>query len=120
MHTNHPNLGSVRLRRKRKLMQTAALAFMVAFAIPAVATESRPVKLRVAPIYPEVAKRVRITGEVRLEVTVDPEGKVTDVKRISGNSMLAAAGEDAVRKWRFDPGPETTTVEVTLNFALGQ
>ena len=34
--------------------------------------------------------------------------------------MLSAAAEEAVRKWRFDPGPGTSTVEVSLNFALGQ
>ncbi len=103
-----------------RLIQTAALALVVAMALPASAADNRAVKSRVAPIYPEIAKRMRVAGEVRLEVTVDPEGKVTDVKKISGNTMLSAAAEEAVRKWRFDPGPETSTVEVSLNFALGQ
>jgi TonB family protein len=61
---------------------------------------------------------MRITGEVRLEVTVDPDGKVTDVKKLSGSSILEAAAEDAVRKWKFEPGPGTVIVEVSLNFAL--
>jgi outer membrane biosynthesis protein TonB len=34
--------------------------------------------------------------------------------------MLSAAAEDAVRKWRFEPGPDTSTVEVALNFAFAQ
>jgi len=57
---------------------------------------------------------------VRLEVTVDAEGKVTDVKKVSGNGMLSNAAEDAVRKWRFESGAGSSTVEVILNFALGQ
>ena len=52
--------------------------------------------------------------------TFDPEGKVTDVKRVSGNGMLSSAAEDAVRKWRFEPGPGASTVELSLNFALTQ
>jgi TonB family protein len=63
---------------------------------------------------------MRISGEVRLAVTVDPEGKVADVKKVSGNTMLSDAAVDAVRKWRFAPGADTATVDVTLNFALTQ
>ncbi len=103
-----------------RLIQAAALALVVAMAIPARAADIRAVKVRVAPAYPEIAKRMRITGEVRLEVTVDPAGNVTGVVKLSGNGMLSAAAEEAVRKWKFDSGPDTSTVEVALNFALGQ
>ena len=102
------------------LTKMAALALVVALAIPVGAADNRAVKSRVAPVYPEMAKRMRISGEVRLEVTVDPEGKVTGVKKVSGNTMLSTAAEDAVRKWRFDPGPGASMVEVSLNFALDQ
>jgi TonB family protein len=102
------------------MIQTAALALVVALAIPASAADNRAIKTRVPPVYPEIAKRMKISGEVRLEVTVDPEGKVTDVKKVSGNGMLSAAAEDAVRKWRFESGPGASTVEVSLNFALVQ
>jgi TonB family protein len=113
----HPN-GLQRIGVR--IFQTAALALVVAMAIPASAADNRAVKSRTAPVYPEIAKRMRIAGEVRLEVTVDPDGKVIDVKKISGNTMLSTAAEDAVRKWRFEPGPGTSTVEVSLNFAAAQ
>ena len=103
-----------------RIFQTAALALVVAMAIPASAADTRAIKSRTAPVYPEIAKRMRISGEVRLEVTVDSEGKVIDVKKISGNSMLSTAAEDAVRKWRFETGPGTSTVEVSLNFTVAQ
>lgn len=103
-----------------RLIQTAALALVVTLAIPAGAADNRAIKSRVAPVYPEIAKRMRIAGEVQLEVTVDPEGKVIDVKRVSGNGMLSSAAEDAVRKWRFESGPGSSTVDVSLNFALTQ
>jgi TonB family protein len=100
------------------LMPLAALALLFSLSIPARAGDERAVKVRVAPAYPEIAKRMRITGEVKLAVTVDAEGRVTDVKEVSGNRTLSVAAEDAVRKWKFEAGAGTATVEVTLNFAL--
>lgn len=99
------------------LIQGAALVLLVALAIPAKA-EDRAVKSRVAPAYPEIAKRMRITGVIVLSVTVDADGKVTDVKTISGNRALSIAAEDAVRKWKFMPGDGVATVEISINFAL--
>ncbi|MGD0098075.1 MAG: energy transducer TonB [Terracidiphilus sp.] len=101
-------------------LRRAALALALALAISAGAADTRAVKTRVAPVYPEIAKRMRIVGEVKFSVTVDPEGNVVDVKKVSGNTMLSAAAEDAVRKWKFESGAGTATVEVSLNFALGQ
>ena len=110
----HPNW----LRRAGlRLAQAAALALVVALAMPARAADGRAVKTRVPPAYPEIAKRMRISGIVRLAVTVDPEGKVTDVKPLSGNTMLSTAAAEAVRRWRFEPGSESTE-EIALNFSL--
>jgi len=101
-----------------RLMQAAALALVVALAIPATAANERAIKSRVAPVYPEIAKRLRIAGPVHLEVTVDPEGKVTGVKAVSGSQVLSPAAEDAVRKWRFVPAAATSTVYVEVTFTL--
>ena len=103
-----------------RLMQVAVFALMAALAIPCVAADNRAVKTRTAPVYPEIDKRMRIAGEVRLEVTVDADGKVTEVKKVSGNSMLSDAASDAVRKWKFESGSGVSTVEVMLNFALSK
>jgi TonB family protein len=103
-----------------RLILAVALALMVASATPARAADQRAVLTRSAPVYPEIARRMKISGVVRLEVTVDASGKVTDVKTLSGNHMLSSAAEDAVRKWKFEPGPGVSTVEESLNFALAQ
>ena len=103
-----------------KVLKAASLALMVSFALPVRAADDRAVKSRVAPNYPELAKRMRISGEVRIEATVDPEGKVTDVKTLSGNHVLSSAAEDAVRKWRFVPAATSSVVDVDVNFAVPQ
>ncbi len=101
-----------------KILQTAALAAMVSVALPARAGDARAVKSRVAPVYPPIAMRMHITGEVQLQATVDADGKVKDVKAMSGNRMLENAAEDAVRRWKFEPGTGDSVVNVALNFQL--
>jgi len=99
----------------RVLRAVALIAAVFTMAVPAFA--ARAVKQRVAPQYPELAKRMKIAGAVKLEVKVDAEGKVLAVKTIEGNHMLAQAAEDAMKRWKFEAGPSETTEEVTLNFA---
>jgi TonB family protein len=103
-----------------RLFKAFALACVIALAMHAAAADTRAVKSRVAPVYPEIAKRLKIAGIVMVEAIVDPEGKVADAKAISGNRMLAPAAEDAVRKWKFAPAAAKSTEEVEINFALAQ
>jgi TonB family protein len=110
--------GRVR-RAGSRLASAAAVALILAMTLPAWAV-ARAIKSKVAPIYPEIAKRMRIEGDVRVAAIVDAKGNVTDVKEVSGNHILSLAAEDAVRKWKFEPGDSTDTVEVGVNFSLGQ
>lgn len=92
---------------------------MLGIALPAGAAGDRAVKSKVPAVYPELAKRLKITGVVKVEATVDSDGKVTAAKTLSGNSALLNAAEDAVKKWKFAPGDGTTTVDVDVNFTIG-
>jgi TonB family protein len=103
-----------------RIIQALVLALAVVLSLSAHAADARVIKSKVSPAYPEIAKRMRITGLVKVEATVDADGKVTAVKALSGNSMLSPAAEDAVRKWRFAPAPAESTVEVEVNFALAE
>ncbi len=104
---------------RKKAGSLAALALLALVAVSARADE-RAVKSRVEPIYPELAKRMKISGPVNMEATVDANGKVTDVKTTSGNHLLAGAAEDAVRKWKFVSGDGTAVVHVEINFKMQQ
>ena len=101
------------------MLRAAALALVAVIALQGRA-EDRAVKSRVSPVYPEVAKRMRVTGVVKLEVTVDAAGMVTDVKTVSGNHMLSTAAEEAVRKWRFVRGEGPSTVNLDIRFDMNE
>jgi TonB family protein len=120
---NRFRIGDRRLELRKvttKSFQGAALALILALAMHARAAEERAIKSRVAPVYPEIARRMKIGGAVRVEATVDAQGKVTDVKAVSGNRMLTVAAEDAVRQWKFVPAPGESNVSVEVNFAIGK
>lgn len=55
------------------------------------------------PAYPQAAKQVNASGEVRVQVTVDEQGNVTSAKAISGHLLLRQSAEAAARQSRFNP-----------------
>jgi len=71
----------------------------------------RKVKSSVKPLYPDVARQMHITGTVRLEATVAPDGKVRDTRVVGGSPMLAQEATNAVKKWKYEEAPKET-VEV--------
>jgi TonB family protein len=74
----------------------------------------RKVKNSVKPEYPEVARKLHITGTVRLEATVAADGKVRETRVIGGSPMLAQEASNAVKKWKYEETAKETveTVEV--------
>ena len=81
----------------------------------AAAETPRRLKTQVQPIMPEIARRMNLKGTVRLEIEIAPEGTVKSTKVLGGHPVLIQCAQDAVRKWRYEPGPTTRTV-VEFNF----
>lgn len=80
---------------------------------------------RVIPRYPAVSARHQEEGATGMQVLVDENGDVTDVKiaRTSGSRHLDDAAMEAVRKWKFSrtpPGaaPDGLWVATELRFVL--
>ena len=80
----------------------------------------RKATLRVSPSYPELARRMNVSGTVRLEVTIAPDGKVKSVKPIGGHPVLVEAADEAVKKWKFEPASSATTEVVAVQFRTDQ
>jgi protein TonB len=59
--------------------------------------------VKVQPQYPELAKQLKIGGEVDLEVVIGESGSVDAVKPLSGNPVLTRPASDALKKWKFKP-----------------
>jgi TonB family protein len=77
---------------------------------------SRKVKSRVTPLYPEIARRMNISGVVKLVVVVAPNGVVKSTKVMGGHPLLVSAAEDAVKKWKFEPAAQEDSGVVEFTF----
>ena len=76
----------------------------------------RKVKSKVEPQYPEIARKLGLTGTVKLQIVVSPSGSVKETKVIGGHPILVTAAQDAVKKWRFEPAAGETTQSVEFKF----
>lgn len=81
---------------------------------------ARKIKSKVAPTYPEIARRMAIYGKVKLALVISPNGTVKDAKVIGGHPILVNAAMDAVKKWKYEPGPSETSSTVEFTFEVQQ
>src|SRR5689334_20234431 len=59
-----------------------------------------------APIYPPLARQLKVVGTVILECNVDEAGRISSVRTTVGNPILAIAAKEATKRWRFKPFTE--------------
>jgi TonB family protein len=76
----------------------------------------RRAKSKVQPAYPELAKKMSLTGTAKIEVVVAPNGIVKEARIVGGHPVLASAALDAARKWRFDPAPAESSGVIDFKF----
>src|SRR5579883_2847148 len=97
-------LGSfsvIMIRRLRSLATLCLLASVIA--VPAMQGEgTRVLKLRVAPVYPEIARRMNITGVVKLQIVIAADGSVKSVKPLGGHPLLIDSAVQAVKAWKYE------------------
>jgi TonB family protein len=74
---------------------------------------------KVIPMYPELAKRAHVEGNVILQVLINEDGTVTNIQVLQSHPLLEQAAIDAVKQWRYSTTllngmaiPVQTTVSV--------
>tara|TARA_B100001123_G_scaffold112595_1_gene131232 strand:+ start:313 stop:1722 length:1410 start_codon:yes stop_codon:yes gene_type:complete len=77
------------------------------------------------PVYPRMAIRRGIEGEVELSVSVSPLGQVSriSINKPSGFAMLDQAAIDSVKQWQFTPAvrdgvPTAMVIDIPVQFRL--
>jgi protein TonB len=78
---------------------------------------------RRTPPYPEIARQIRLPGEVSVEVIISPEGRVESARAVSGHPMFVKPAVEAAFRWRFEPTllnnvPVRVTGVITFVFKL--
>jgi len=76
----------------------------------------RKVKTRVTPEYPPLAKKLNVSGKVKIEATIAADGHVASTRVVGGSPLLVNAAADALKKWHFEPAAKETTEVVEFDF----
>ena len=79
----------------------------------------RKVKSKTLPVYPELARRMSVTGKVKIEIIITPDGHVRSTRVLGGHPLLVQACQDSLKEWKYFPAPEETTQVVECDFHNG-
>jgi TonB family protein len=80
------------------------------------APSNRKVINRVVPQYPSLARSLRLSGIVKVEVLVQSNGLVKTVDVNGGHPVLVQSATDAVRKWKWEPATHESRELVEVRF----
>ncbi len=80
---------------------------------------------KVIPIYPPLARQVRVSGTVQLIGVIAKDGTIQQLQVTSGHPLLVKAALDAVRQWIYRPtllnGQAVEVIApIDVIFTLGQ
>jgi len=79
-------------------------------------SSERKIVRKVMPTYPDIAKRMQLTGSVKIMATVGPDGTVKTTQPMGGSPVLLQAAQDAVSKWKFASASAETRELIELHF----
>ncbi len=80
-----------------------ALRYGMSLTIPPSHQPAPKLETRVLPLYPSEAASRHVHGDVAMDVTLNNDGTVQEVKVIEGNPLLNSAATDAVQQWKYRP-----------------
>ena len=97
------------------------LVFAALFVVSARAQSAdvdRKVRNKVVPVYPELARKMKLVANVKVEVTVAPNGSVVQARPLGGHPLLIAPSVDAAKGFRYEPAGSTTTNMIEFHFGV--
>ena len=100
----------------KRLAYVLCLAGMCFCAATGQAQEARKILAQAQPDYPELAKRMRLQGTVKVQIIIGTDGIIKNTKVIGGNPVLVESTLEALKKWKYAPSSSETTTMLEFNF----
>jgi TonB family protein len=101
---------------------------------PAKSKEEEPIRVggrvvpasilkKTVPVYPPLALKARVEGQVTIAATIDVDGRLRNLRVVSGHPLLIDAAMESVKSWRYRPTtlneqPISVETVIQVNFAL--
>jgi len=107
----------MRNESKGRILGGALLAMAMSLGVANLqAQDSRKALSNPVPTYPEVAKRLRLTGVVKVQVVIGADGRIKETNVIGGHPILVNAVEETLKNWKYAPASGETTTQLEFNF----
>ncbi|MGA9352495.1 MAG: energy transducer TonB [Terriglobales bacterium] len=101
------------------------LRFIVPFVVclllaPSPFAQENPSKRRIvtrsAAVYPALARHMALSGLVKVDALVSPDGTVKAVEVKGGHPVLAQAASNTIRQWKWEPSPHESHEQIEIRF----
>ena len=79
--------------------------------------EKRRAKNLVQPNVSQLARKLNLSGSVKIEITIAKDGTVKRTRVLGGHPLLAQDAERAALGSTFEPGPQETVETIEFKFS---
>jgi TonB family protein len=83
---------------------------------PVLGQSARKVISNPEPVYPELAKKMHLTGVVKVSVVIGPEGQIKSMEFQGGHPVLIDAVQAALKQWKFAPASSESKALLEFRF----
>jgi TonB family protein len=102
---------------KGRVLGSALLAMALGLGVANLqAQEGRKALSNPTPAYPEVAKKLRLVGTVKVQVVIGPDGRIKEKNFVGGHPVLVNAVEETLKNWKYAPASGETTTQLEFSF----
>src|ERR1700720_4612991 len=77
---------------------------------------TRKIVSRVNPVYPSVARTMRLQGIVRVEAVIAADGSVKTMEVKGGHPVLVEAAHAAIMEWKWVPAAKESHELIEIKF----
>jgi TonB family protein len=122
-HRNlHPQSNTPKVQIAKSVVPATSQAVPVA-GITTHAAEPERLAEAIPPSYPALAQHMNVQGSVVLQALIGADGRIQNLRVVSGPQLLATAAQQAVREWQFKPIYQNgqaveTRATITVNFTI--
>jgi len=97
----------------RVMVLVSAIALTVAITF---AQQGRKPVSNPTPEYPDVAKKMNLTGVVKVEVTIGADGEIKATNVVGGHPILVDAVQKTLKRWKYAPSNSETKALLEFKF----
>lgn len=98
----------------RRMLIAGLLLALTGAAVHGQAT--RKVLSSPTPIYPDLAKKMHLTGVVKVTLTVGTDGQIKNAEFQGGHPVLIEAVQMALKNWKYAPASSESKILVEFKF----